>query len=199
MKTRDIDIRRSLKHSLTLQFNDDPDTLILDELGLCQGVARVDIAVVNGSLHGYEIKSEKDTLARLPGQINIYNKVLDEITIITGQCHLENVMKIIPYWWGIQIAEMDEENYVVLNTIREPEKNPYIDSYSIAQLLWREEALDLLRRFELEKGFISKPRQKIWEKLSHSFSLVDLKYYVREQIKSRQNWRSETQQMICGD
>lgn len=192
MKICDIDIRISLKHNLNQQFIDDPNTLILDELGLCQGVARIDMAVVNGALHGYEIKSEKDNLDRLPGQISIYNKVLDEVTIITGKCHLEKILKITPEWWGIQIAEMDDEKNVILNSIRDTKINPDIDSYSIAQLLWRDEALDLLRRFELEKGFVSKPRQKIWEKLSQSLPLDDLKYYIREQIKSRQNWRFDS-------
>ncbi|KNY24774.1 sce7726 family protein [Pseudobacteroides cellulosolvens] len=189
MKTRDIDIRAQLHLNLKHEHAGEHDTLIIDELGLCQGDARIDVAVVNGSIHGFEIKSESDTLERLPGQIDIYNKVLDSITIITGKCHNEGILKLIPEWWGIVIAEKINDDEVSFLVSRQSNPNPQIDPYSVVQLLWRDEALELLRRFELEKGYISKPRNKIWEKLVESFSLEELKYHVREQLKLRKNWR----------
>jgi len=57
---REIDIRRALLADVRQRHRDEPDTLIREELGVCQGIARVDLAVVNGSVHGYEIKSEQD-------------------------------------------------------------------------------------------------------------------------------------------
>jgi len=36
------------------------------------GASRIDRAVVNGSVHGYEIKSETDDLTRLPAQARAY-------------------------------------------------------------------------------------------------------------------------------
>ena len=44
------------------------DTIVLDELGLCHGDVRIDVASVNGELSGYEIKRHADTLARRPKQ-----------------------------------------------------------------------------------------------------------------------------------
>lgn len=188
MKTRDIDIRNRLHYSLNEEFLSDSSTLIIDELGLCQGNARVDIAVVNGLIHGYEIKSESDTLERLPGQISVYNKVLDEITIVTSNKHIESVKKLVPEWWGIEVA-IALDNEIELSTLRKAYKNPDIEAYFVVQLLWREEALDILRQFELDRGYVSKSRKKIWEKLVDSFSLSDLQYYVREKLKSRKDWR----------
>ena len=72
---RDIDIRRRLRADERLHPWDS-NTRIVEELGLCQGVARVDLAVVNGTIHGYEIKSERDTLTRLSGQAEIYNHII---------------------------------------------------------------------------------------------------------------------------
>ena len=65
---KDSDIRKSLYNNILKKHEDASDTIVLNELGLLQGACRVDIAVVNGSLHGYEIKSEADTLDRLPYQ-----------------------------------------------------------------------------------------------------------------------------------
>ena len=48
------------------------DVLIIDELGLAHAQSRIDLAVFNGHLHGYEIKSAGDTLERLPRQLSFY-------------------------------------------------------------------------------------------------------------------------------
>lgn len=194
MKTRDVDIRKFLQIKLKCEYQEDPDTKIIDELGLCQGEARIDIAVVNGFMHGYEIKSESDTLDRLPSQINVYNKVLDTVTVITGRCHICNIVKLIPCWWGLKEVEQDSDEIVRLVTIREPKYNPHVDAFSLVQLLWREEAIDVLKEIGLEKGFLSKPRRIIWERLAQSIPLNTLQYLVREKIKSRKNWRVVQQQ-----
>jgi hypothetical protein len=54
---RDRDVREALHRKVLKEHHGDADTLVLDELGLRHGTCRVDIAVVNGYLHGYEIKS----------------------------------------------------------------------------------------------------------------------------------------------
>ena len=79
---KDIDIRQVLLKKLSAEYRYDPDTIIIEELGLCQGEARIDLALVNGFIHGYEIKSERDTLERLPSQIEIYCRTLDTVTIV---------------------------------------------------------------------------------------------------------------------
>lgn len=189
-RIRDIDIRKKLHDDFSLEFANDPDTLILDEFSLLQGETRVDIVVVNGQIHGYEIKSDKDTLERLPKQVALYSKVLDTVTVITGERYAEKVLKIIPEWWGMKVARASK-NLIRLENVRMPQNNPEIDPYSLVQLLWREEALDLLRKYGLERGFLSKSRRVIWTKLAQSIPLEELKYHVRLYLKSRKNWRSD--------
>ncbi len=62
----DYNIRNELKRRLAARYAEDSDTIILDELRLRHGAARIDVALVNGIIHGFELKSEKDTLKRLP-------------------------------------------------------------------------------------------------------------------------------------
>src|SRR6187402_1509374 len=57
----DPDVRALLREYLE-DVHKGSDTRLLEELGLCQGDVRVDVAVVNGELSGYEIKSPSDTL-----------------------------------------------------------------------------------------------------------------------------------------
>lgn len=189
MKTRDIDIRNVLHIELDHEYGHDPETLILDELGLCQGEARVDIAVVNGAIHGFEIKSESDTLERLPNQVDIYGKVLDTVTIVAAGRHLEGIYDLIPEWWGVYQAYSYEYKIVELKEIRQSQLNPQIDPYSLVQLLWREEALKLLKELGFAKGYASKGRREIWERLADCLPINILKNHVRSILKSRKNWR----------
>ncbi|MBT2289492.1 sce7726 family protein [Paenibacillus albidus] len=189
MKTRDIDIRASLHSVLREEHKNEPDTLILDELGLCQGDARIDVAVVNGAINGYEIKSESDTLGRLPRQTDAYNRVFDTVTILTASRFIEGIEDIIPEWWGITKAEMDADGIVHFFPYRMPHQNPSIDPTALAQLLWREEALSVLKERGLQKGLLSKPRQLLWNALAEQLELRDLQDEVRKRLKARSRWR----------
>ncbi|SHI46113.1 sce7726 family protein [Desulfosporosinus lacus] len=199
MKTRDIDIRDILHRELDKEFAYDIDTLIIDELGVCQGEARIDIAVVNGSLHGYEIKSDKDTLGRLPGQIETYNRVFDTVTIVTGSEHLDKVFSLVPGWWGISLATYVDSLDLFLQPVRNPQINDNVDAFSLTQFLWREELLHLVQRYELDKKVNKLPRFKIWDLLAEIVPVSELKVYVRACLKKRQNWRPGVQRTLNGD
>jgi hypothetical protein len=67
MPTRDIDIRAALRAGELARHRDDDDTIIVEEMGIYQGDFRIDIAVVNGRMTGYEIKSDKDTHTSMVG------------------------------------------------------------------------------------------------------------------------------------
>ena len=80
----DLDIRPALYTMLRQSHAGEAQTVFIQELGICQGLARIDIAVVNKVLHGYEIKSDRDSLRRLPSQVEMYSKVVDKATIVVG-------------------------------------------------------------------------------------------------------------------
>lgn len=181
---RDIDIRRELLREMHRQHDGELDTLIMPELGLCQGMARVDLAVVNGTVHGYEIKSEQDTLARLPSQAEIYSRTLEFVTIIASPSHAQKITDLIPSWWGIWIA-IEDENGVRLKPERDSHPNPKIDPFALAQLLWRDEAFQVLSERGLSKGLRTKPRGELWRKLASDLSVEDLANVVRACLKSR--------------
>jgi hypothetical protein len=189
---RDIDIRRALRVEIKRLHSGEPDTLIVEELGLCQGIARVDLAVVNGSVHGYEIKSEQDTLARLPNQKDIYNRALDFVTIVAAPAHVHGVDKVVPPWWGVWIVIEDRDKGVLrLERSRKPRRNPGIDPFALAQLLWRDEALQALTDHGLATGLRSKPREELWRRLASDVKVEELGDIVRERLKRRGgDWRS---------
>lgn len=197
--TNDKLIRSALKKNLENIYVKDIHAKIIEELGITHGAARIDIAVVNGILHGYELKSDLDTLCRLPEQIRIYNSVLDKITLVVGKNHLHEAIKIIPDWWGIVIAKIVNPSGVVsFYDIREANENPLRDSVAIAKLLWRVEALNILEKNQQAKDVRSKPRREIYERLAMVLDQSTLRAEVREHLLFRVNWRSGKQYMLSG-
>lgn len=184
---RDLDVRSALHLSLERQIHGQRDTLVVDELGLC-GEVRVDVAVVNGVLAGYELKSERDTTRRLPRQAEIYSQVLDHATLVAADRHVAHARKIIPRWWGITVAKTKSDG-LELCMLREPKMNPKVDPNSLVQLLWRDEVLDELASRDLAAGFRSKPRLELWRRLAGAVELDELRSVVRDRLRQRSAWR----------
>ncbi|MBN9683630.1 sce7726 family protein [Corallococcus sp. NCSPR001] len=192
---RDIDVRNALHAKVLDEHHGDPNTLVLDELGLWYGVARVDIAVVNGRMHGFEIKSDRDTLDRLPEQARIYGRVLDRVTVVVGHIHAEAVRHIIPEWWGIKVATRGPRGAVHFADLRAPTMNPAVDPVAVAALLWREELLEILDGMGAARGLRGKSRDVLSRRLVELLPLDDLRATVRARLKVRPLWRVDAPQM----
>src|SRR6266851_6542601 len=105
VRMRDQDVRQALRDKLQDQYAYDPDTRIVEEMGVWSGSVRIDVAVINGELTGYELKSDRDTLERLPVQADLYSRVFDRLTLVVARRHAQKARDCIPKWWGIVVAE----------------------------------------------------------------------------------------------
>lgn len=191
MKIYDSHIRELLYTSFISNpdFICDNSTKVLDEMDICMGISRVDIAIINGKLHGYEIKSEQDTLMRLPSQIESYNKVFDTMTIVTSQSHIEKVKELVPSWWGISYV-YESNGKLILKNKRKVKDNKNVDPFSIAQLLWKNELIELLESKDIKKGLKSKTRSALCEIVADNVNPDFIKVFVRSKLKARTNWRA---------
>jgi len=182
------EIREALMERLRNQ-NKCPRTRVEEELCLRQGAARIDVAVVNGILQGYEIKSRKDTLDRLPAQVEVYNQVFDYVTLVVDGTHLDKAMSLIPQWWGIYVPRKRGAQ-IQFSVVRNRERNLIgVEAKALAEFLWKDEALEILEERGLDRGFRSKPKHALWEKISEELSVTELGSLVRETLKSRTDWR----------
>jgi hypothetical protein len=177
-----------------------PDTIILEEFALYGGVNRADVAALNGVSHGYEIKSDRDTLTRLPQQVQAYNAVFERATFVSSDRHLSSAKnkKMIPKWWGIIRVTRPDFNFQ-LERIKESNPNPSPDGEAIASLLWRPEALHLLSNLGLDLGVRSKPMQDLTQRLALALDPTELSLYVRQMIRARGDWRSAARLRLCDD
>lgn len=189
----DAVIRSGLISRMEQDYADDLDTLIIQEMGICQGDVRIDVAVINGFLHGFEIKSDRDSLIRLPRQIEFYSKCLERATIVTSPRHMKAVLDIAPRWWGV--IEVSMENSLCFKQVRHSRCNPAIDLFSVVRLLWRNEVLDLLKERGFGRGLSAKTRFELWEMLVEVVKRKQLLQDVRKKLKQRQNWRAVCSQV----
>ncbi len=190
-KLNDSDIRNALyvKLGSHIEFLDDPTTVVIDELDICSGLARIDVAVVNGKLHGYEIKSERDNLDRLPSQIEFYSRVFDKMTLVVSKTHLKKARKIIPQWWGIDCVTKDDSN-IFIKTLRQPKINKQVQVFNLTELLWKPELLELLYSKKIIKGLKSKTRSQLGEIVVQNIEKEEFSIFMRNTLKAREDWRA---------
>lgn len=186
---KDLDVRGALQRTHLKQFDEDGDSRIIQELDICNGEARIDIAIVNGHIHGLEIKSEQDTLARLPHQIDVYSKVFDYLTLVVARSHIDAARKILPKTWGIMQASMRKN--VQLKSIKGPELNNDTDAVAICQFLWKEELVALLEAHCLPPMPQKTTKIEFCQFLSESVEKTCLVESVRKTLKARTSWRVE--------
>jgi hypothetical protein len=188
IRLNDYRIRESLRTKITSDYASENDLMVVEELGVLQGNFRVDLAAVNGSIHGYEIKSDVDSLSRLTTQIEAYSSLFEYLTIVVGTRHLSRVKRMLPRFCGLLVAQ-DAGNGVHFKQIRAPKKNQLVRKEALVQLMWKEEALQALEERGMARGFRTKPRKVIWDKLVDALSALELQHLVTKTLKSRTTWR----------
>ncbi|MBN9220940.1 MAG: sce7726 family protein [Mesorhizobium sp.] len=182
---RDSDVRAAVKAHLDTLHGGSDDTRIVEEMGVWSGTVRVDIAVINGEICGYELKSDSDNLNRLSYQVEMYGKVFDRMTLVVGAKHHKKALALIPKWWGYVVAEM-RSSEVTLKSKRQARRNPNPDPFVVAQLLWKDEAIAILERHNLAKGWRRKPAAEISQRLISVLTFEQLSVEVRFALKARE-------------
>jgi len=179
----DAEIRPALRQHLLRCHGHDGDTVLVEELGLCRGQVRVDLAVVNGSLHGFEIKSDRDSLRRLSVQVDVYSQVLDRATLVVGDRFAPLAASLVPPWWGI-VRVSRKASGLRFTTVRRARSNPHRSARVLAELLWSAQALELLERRGAAKGMRGKPRRVLWDRVCECFSVDEIAEAVRRRLKA---------------
>jgi len=185
----DVEIRQNFHRKILRRQHAQKDTLVIDELGLNHGKCRADIAVVNGHLIGYEIKSNNDSLRRLKNQIKSYNAVFDKISIVIGNRYINSIQNHIPRWWGVIASIRGSRGAVNFDTIRKAQMNISVEPISIARLLWRNEVIEILQNNKVPKKVLRQPRAVLYEYLANIMSVDELRKAVSDFFKKRKNWR----------
>jgi hypothetical protein len=182
----DLKVRSLLLRELNEKYRECDNTRIINELGLDFGAARVDVAVVNGIMHGYEIKSDLDTLSRLPRQIEYYNKAFERMTMVVSRKHVLEVKELTPKWWGIKVISADQTRLIDVRKGRRVSKQ---DPSIIIKLLWKKELEGLIDHLDLPKTLKKMRKNQLLSYLQEEADFSVIRNYVYSVLKKRENWR----------
>jgi hypothetical protein len=175
------EIRRALKRAFV---DADSPTYwpVIDEFWVPVRNVRADVVLIDGQLHAYEIKSCRDTLKRLPRQIEAYSTIFDTCTVVLAEKHYDQGVKILPSWWGVKVAQQGSVSELV--SARAALRNETVSSEAIVRLLWRQEVQSVL---EFSGGSIypQMGRAAMWRELLHLVSADQLRTIVAQTLRIR--------------
>jgi hypothetical protein len=163
---------------------------VVDEFQILRGEGRIDVALIDDALHGYEIKSASDNLERLPAQQAMYGKVFERITLVADERHVKEAVAMVPKHWGLIVVGM-KEGKPYADTLWPAMRNKDLDKLALAQLLWRDEVLELMEYFDLSSGLKRANRKTLWRHISHCLSLEQIKAFVCYKLRTRKDWRGK--------
>lgn len=131
------------------------------------GPSKADLVILNGTGTVYEIKSERDSLARLPSQLENYRKAFARTYVISGENHLDQIMDSVDDSVGI----LSLERWNRIKTIRAAEDNfQYICPRTILASLRINEARTILENAnitipEVPNTLVRHTMENLFEKL----------------------------------
>lgn len=160
----------------------DRSAAILHELPLSRGARRADVVRVNGSLDGYEIKSEQDSLTRLVAQADEYEKICEYISVVITERHLIQAKKALGSHWGVIVAKPWGSG-VRFHVHRKAKRNRQLDARTLVRVLWKTECVNALR----EMGIPTRrdtPVLELWERLA-VLPAADVCAHLRNALKAR--------------
>lgn len=166
----------------------DPASRVVEEAGMA-GRA-VDVLVVSTVLHGYEIKSDDDTLTRLAEQAAAFGKACQFMTLVTTAKHLTKAAAIAPSWWGLLVAE-GEPGAVTFREERRAYANPGHDHMAVIDLLWGDELRAILRAVGHGKGVHSQNVSRLISRCQQVLGRDEAMTRAIAAFKARKTWGSK--------
>lgn len=150
----------------------------ISELFLDNFSRRADLVAANGKLGVFEIKSSKDTLNRLDGQLETYLRYFEQVTVVCDSKHLDNVKAGAPASVGIWCVGPTG----VIRIVRAP-RQITIDASAWLSFL----PVDELRRFAKHVGVIASGCRSALVLRLQLTDVRRVRAYVLEYLKRRDN------------
>ena len=156
------------------------DAVLISEMVVDSWARRADVVLANGKLSAFEIKSDFDTLTRLPGQLESYRALFERVVVVITPRFLEKVEEIAPEGVGIWVVEGDGPD-----SIREKRRARTFD-LSPDSAITMMTVTDLRRLLSANgiAGAARAPRREL-EELARKLTKKDLGVAARDSVKRR--------------
>lgn len=106
------------------------------------GSCKADLVILNGTATVYEIKSERDSLARLVNQVENYKRVFAKVNVIASEGHIDGVLNTIPDDVGVMCLS---KRYRIKSVREAAERPERICPVTVFESLRMAEGIAILR------------------------------------------------------
>lgn len=151
------------------------------------GSSKADVVILNGTSTAYEIKSERDSIARLPGQLDSYLKVFASVNVVTSSSHLDGVLRIAPKDVGVMVLSPRFTISVVRDALDAPAR---IDPCMVLDSIRLPEARSILTSLGID--FPEVPNTLVRAALREIFKDIDPVTLHRETVRCLKKTRSQS-------
>jgi hypothetical protein len=156
----------------------DADSVLISEMAIANWTRRADIVLANGRLWAFELKSEVDSLTRLPGQLEAFSYHFEKLVVVVAARFEVQASKMLPDGVGLWVEDRPGQ----LKERVRPKILP----------LAKEAAIQLMTASELRRllscngmsGLKSTPRLEL-EKLAFGLPERDIANAARAAVKQR--------------
>lgn len=158
------------------------DAVLVNEMVVANWSRRADLAVANGKLHAFEIKSDLDTLRRLEAQVDTYLSRFDKVTVVTTHRYLSAVKAMLPT--EVEIWEVTlNQGTTSIRIARRGRTIEIKNKRLLCGFLHKPEMVKLLRSHGIKESSDS-PREVLIETIE-SLSVGKVREFVISSIKAR--------------
>lgn len=175
--------RAALTHNILLGKHSLRTASMLTEFRT--GACKADLVILNGTATVYEIKSDRDSLARLDNQIRHYQRVFAKVYVIAGAGHVDAVVAATPPEVGVlSLARWDR-----ISTVRDAMENlASLSPETIFESLRTSEAREILIRL----GGVAPdvPNTQMHRALRNCFAHLDPAMVHREMVSTLKRTRN---------
>ncbi|AHB10606.1 sce7726 family protein [Zymomonas mobilis] len=132
--------RTAISHKILLGTHSLRTASMLNEFRA--GSCKADLVILNGTATVYEIKSERDSLARLANQVENYKRVFAKVNVIASENHISGILSTVPSDVGIMCLSKRYQISTVREALDSPER---ICPASVFESLRAAEATSIIR------------------------------------------------------
>jgi transcriptional regulator NrdR family protein len=158
------------------------NAVLINELVVANWSRRADIAVANGKLHAFEIKSDVDNLRRLDGQVTTYLDQFDKVTVVTTSRYADPVLEMMPEQVEVWEARPSRDG-VDFKVVRRGKTQLIKCKSALLRFLTKEEMLAIVRKKKISGTFDTK--KSLTHLIEANLSVKDIRECVLDSLKKR--------------
>lgn|GEM_PF-921758 len=138
---------------------------------------RADLVMANGKLSAFEIKSDRDSLDRLQGQLESYLRFFEQVSVVCAERHLPGVLAAAPPEVGVLRVSGNGE-------IRSVRRATFVRGHTAMQWISFLPVDELRKLLRLNGQQVSGPREALLSRVD-AIEVPVIRAFVLEYLKRR--------------